>query len=167
MVRPSSSHATLFVHTYIQHSAPWYVERGEVALEIDSWTRYTLDSGAEWQPLFPEGGVIHVGPSRTPYTVSMMHQLRCLDVLREQFTLPLRDRQAEPARHCLNYLRQTLACRGDLQIDPYQYAHKVNAVHPHAIRRCKDWRPVYEKVWENQKEYRAWMNETGGQEVDR
>ncbi|RDX40730.1 hypothetical protein OH76DRAFT_1467425 [Lentinus brumalis] len=133
----------------------WPVERKEVLLEMDSWTRFTLDSGAQWAPLFPDGGIIHLGPGRTPYTVSMMHQLRCLNAVRDQLTRPIRERDAELTRHCLNYLRQMVTCRGDLQVDPYQYAHNINAVHPHAMRRCKDWGAVYEKVWENQREYRA------------
>ncbi|KAI0325751.1 hypothetical protein GY45DRAFT_1329860 [Cubamyces sp. BRFM 1775] len=133
----------------------WHVDRKEVLLEVDSWTRYKLDSAQQWAPLFPGGGVIHLGEDREPYTVSMMHQLRCLDVVREQLGRPKHARAEEPTRHCMNYLRQTLFCRGDLQLDPYQYPHKINAVHPHPIRRCKDWRAVYEKVAENQREYAA------------
>ncbi|KAL1943600.1 hypothetical protein VTO73DRAFT_4045 [Trametes versicolor] len=135
----------------------WSVERGEVLLQHDSWTRYHLDAAQQWAPLFPEGGIIHLGPEQTPYTVSMMHQLRCLDVLRDQLNRPKSERSEQPARHCLNYIRQQLMCRGDLQLDPYQYPHKVRAVHPHAIRKCKDWRAVYEKVEANQMEYAAWV----------
>ncbi|CDO69746.1 hypothetical protein BN946_scf184697.g18 [Trametes cinnabarina] len=135
----------------------WNVDRKEVALEIDSWTRYKLDSAEEWSRLFPGGGVIHLGSERMPYTVSMMHQLRCLDVVRDQLNRPKSERSEQPTRHCLNYLRQSLYCRGDLQLDPYQYPHKVNALHPHAVRRCKDWRAVYEKVWENQAAYASWL----------
>ncbi|KAI0821762.1 hypothetical protein BC628DRAFT_1412729 [Trametes gibbosa] len=134
----------------------WNVKRGDVVLEIDSWTRYHLDSAQQWAPLFPEGGVIHLGPERTPYTVSMMHQLRCLDVVRDQLNRPKSERSEQPAKHCLNYIRQQLLCREDLQLDPYQYPHKVRALHPHAIRKCKDWRAVYEKVEENQREYAVW-----------
>ncbi|KAJ2986658.1 hypothetical protein NUW54_g9685 [Trametes sanguinea] len=46
-------------------NALWSVDRKEVALEIDSWTRYRLDSAQEWAPLFPQGGVIHLGPDHT------------------------------------------------------------------------------------------------------
>ena len=62
----------------------------------------------------------------------------------------------------MNYLRQSLMCRGGLQIDSYQYPHKTNPVHPHPIRRCKDWRAVYDKVWENQREHLTWRNGTAG-----
>ncbi|KAI0660222.1 hypothetical protein C8Q70DRAFT_82426 [Cubamyces menziesii] len=139
----------------------WHVDRKEVLLEVDSWTRYKLDSAQQWAPLFPGGGVIHLGEDHEPYTVSMMHQLRCLDVVRAQLAQPKHARTEEPTRHCMNYLRQTLFCRGDLQLDAYQYPHKVNAVHPHPIRRCKDWRAVYEKVAENQREYTALLEGKG------
>lgn len=135
----------------------WSVERKEVALQFDSWTRYKLDSAQQWAPLFPEGGIIHLGPERTPYTVSMMHQLRCLNVIRDQLSRPRSERDAEPTRHCLNYIRQMATCRGDLQFDPIQYPHKVNALDPHAVRRCRDWRAVYDAVWKNQQEHRGWM----------
>ena len=152
------------MHTLIQSSLElsytggiWNVDRKEVALEFDSWTRYKLDSAEQWTPLFPEGGIIHLGEPRIPYTVSMMHQLRCLDVVRDQLTRRKGERDIEPTRHCLNYLRQMVLCRGDLQFDPIQYPHQVNALHPHAIRRCKDWGAVYDAVRKNQREYRDWL----------
>ncbi|KAM5531448.1 hypothetical protein V8D89_014905 [Ganoderma adspersum] len=137
----------------------WSVERKEVALQFDSWTRYKLDSRQQWAPLFPDGGIIQLGPERTTYTVSMMHQLRCLDVIRDQLSRPRSERDAEPTRHCLNYVRQMATCRGDLQFDPIQYPHKVNALHPHAVRRCRDWRAVYDEVWRNQQKHRDWLKE--------
>ena len=133
------------------------VERKEVALQFDSWTRYKLNSAQQWAPLFPEGGIIHLEPERIPYTVSMMHQLRCLDVIRDQLSRPRSERDTEPTRHCMNYIRQMATCRGDLQFDPIQYPHKVNALDPHAVRRCRDWRAVYDAVWKNQQEHRGWM----------
>ena len=152
---PSITPLAYILIAHLTPVAPWNVERKEVVLEVDSWTRYHLSSAAEWAPLFPEGGIIHLGSLGMSYTVSMMRQLRCLHVVREQLTRPVRERDVEPTRHCLNYLRQMVMCRGDLHFDPYQYAHPINAVHPHAVRRCKDWRAVYESVWENQREYRA------------
>ncbi|KAI0755645.1 hypothetical protein C8Q74DRAFT_317592 [Fomes fomentarius] len=136
----------------------WDLDGKEVVLQGDRWTRYPLhDSAQQWAALFPEGGIVHLGTKHTPHTVSMMHQLRCLDVVRDQLTRPRAARDIEPTRHCMNYLRETLMCRGDLQIDPYQYAHKINAVHPHPIRRCKDWRVVYAKVAEYQRAHAVWL----------
>ncbi|KAM5531426.1 hypothetical protein V8D89_014883 [Ganoderma adspersum] len=126
-------------------------DRKEVLLLVDSWKHYSLDSAEQWAPLFPNGGVVHLGPDNTTYTVGMMHQLRCLDAIRAQLARPSAEREEQPTRHCLNYLRQVLMCRDEgLKLDPFQYAHKVMSLSKHPIRRCKDWRPVYEKVWENQ-----------------
>lgn len=88
-----------------------------------------------------------------------MHQLRCLDVVRDQLTRPKNQRDIEPTRHCMNYLRQMIVCRGDLQFDPMQYASQINALEAHAIRRCKDWGAVYGAVWKNQEEYKNWLLE--------
>ena len=136
---------------------PGTLVQGEVLLIADNWTRYPLNSTQQWAPLFPNGGVVYLGKEHLPYTVAMMHQLRCLDHIRDQLNRPKNERSMEPARHYLNYLRQVVMCRGDLQLDPYQYAHKVNALPKHPVRRCKDWRPVYEKVSENHREHEAWL----------
>lgn len=123
----------------------------EVLLIVDSWKRYPLDAAEPWAPLFPNGGVVHLGPHNATYTVGMMHQLRCLDAIRTQLARPRAEREDQPTRHCLNYLRQVLMCRDEgLKLDAFQYAHKVMSLSQHMIRRCKDWRPVYEKVWEVQ-----------------
>ncbi|TBU27425.1 hypothetical protein BD311DRAFT_696509 [Dichomitus squalens] len=130
-----------------------WIPEEEVLLIVDLWTRYPLNATRQWAPLFPNGGVVHLGPDNIPYTVAMMHQLRCLDVIRDQLSRPKSARDTPPTRHCLNYLRQAVMCRGDLQLDPYQYVHQVGALHPHPIRRCKNWTALYERVWENQRQY--------------
>ncbi|KAH9934037.1 uncharacterized protein BXZ73DRAFT_46104 [Epithele typhae] len=132
---------------------------GEVALDTGAWTRYTLHDPEPWAPLFPGGGVVHLGPSRAPYTVAMMHQLRCMDALRHEFTRPRVERDWAVAQHCLNYLRQAARCRGDTHLDGYQYASKPRAVDTNPVRRCRDWRAVYEKVEQIQREHALWMQE--------
>ncbi|KAI0739367.1 hypothetical protein C8Q80DRAFT_1075562, partial [Daedaleopsis nitida] len=122
----------------------------EVLLQLDNWTRYKLDSPEPWKALFPGGGVVHLGAERTPYTVSMLHQLRCVDAIREQLTRTRGGCDIEPTRHCLNYLRQTLMCRPDIYLDSYQYLHKVNPAEPFPTRKCKNWTLVYEIVKDNQ-----------------
>ena len=87
----------------------------------------------------------------------MAHQLRCLDLVRDQLTRPKRDRKFAHAQHCMNYLRQSLMCRGDTQLDPYQYPHKTKSVRVDIIRRCLDWRGIYAAMRSNQNEYAAWL----------
>ncbi|KAI8977837.1 hypothetical protein BD414DRAFT_517068 [Trametes punicea] len=127
------------------NAALWHVDRKEVLLELAL--------------LFTGDGVIYRCSERAPYTVSMMHQLRCLNVLRDQLTRRKSECSEEPTRHCLNYLRQMLFCRGDLYMDPYPYPHKISAVQSHPVRRCKDWTAVYEKVAAHQRKYAAWLED--------
>ncbi|KAH9914381.1 uncharacterized protein BXZ73DRAFT_55014 [Epithele typhae] len=147
--------------TYMHPETGWSVPAAahEVALETGGWARYTLDAPEPWEPLFPGGGVVHLGPSRAPYTVAMMHQFRCMDALRHEFTRPRAERDWAHAQHCLNYLRQAARCRGDTQLDAYQYAHKIGAVDKRPVRRCRDWRAVYEQVEQSQREYADWVEE--------
>ncbi|GJE92373.1 hypothetical protein PsYK624_085270 [Phanerochaete sordida] len=130
------------------------VEKKEVLLLFDNWTRYKLNSSLEWAALYPGNGVVRLGPSQDPYTVSMMHQLRCLDQIRQDLTQPKYSREIGRTRHCMNYLRETLMCRGDTMLDAYQYTHKIKPVRVDVIRRCHDWREVYQNVAENQ---RGWL----------
>ena len=134
----------------------WNIQRKEVVLEWDSWTRYTLHSSKEWAALYPGDGVVHTGPEKAPFTVTMFHQLRCLDVVREQLSKPRTHRDAEPTRHCMNYLRQLSACHVELDFEPNQYVHEINPVHPHPTHRCLDWRPIYEELARNQVDYLQW-----------
>ena len=72
---------------------------------------YELNStGAdvEWASLTPYGGVVLIGPNREPNTISMFHQLRCLDVIRRSYNAreALTPEGPSPAAlHCLQYVR--------------------------------------------------------------
>ena len=127
-----------------------------------SWNRYSLRDAEHWAPLFPDSGAVYLGPDHSRYTIAMMHQLQCLDVIREQFTLHRGERDLPRAHHCLNHLRQSVMCRGDLQIDGMQYASRVHTVAKFPVRRCRDWRVVYDKVLENQREHVVWTERVGG-----
>ena len=140
---------------------PWHRGQKEVVLEWDAWTRYNLHSSAEWAMLYPGNGIVHLGHDKTPYTVSMFHQLRCLDVVRDQLTRPKTRRDTEPTRHCMNYLRQMSSCHADLDFEPNQYVHEINPVHPNPVHRCLDWRPVYEELRRNHEEYSLWAAGNG------
>ncbi|KAI0953945.1 hypothetical protein AcW1_006738 [Taiwanofungus camphoratus] len=135
----------------------WIVERGQVQLKFDNYIPYGLDSELEWSALVPGNGLVYVGTNHQPFMVSMMHQLRCIDVVRAQL-VKKEYRQMDMARHCMNYIRQMILCRGDTFLDPYQYPSKINPLDPHPVRRCLDWRAVYEAAENNQQEHVAWLN---------
>ena len=135
----------------------WEVERKPVAFAFDSGLHYDFNASHAWGALVPGDGLVHLGPAREPFLVSMFHQLRCLDVMRDQLTKPRSARTEQPARHCMNYIREMILCRGDTNLDPYQYPSNIKPVEPHPVRRCLDWRAVYAATEESQREHQAWL----------
>ncbi|RPD52400.1 hypothetical protein L226DRAFT_616399 [Lentinus tigrinus ALCF2SS1-7] len=135
----------------------WEVERKPVAFAFDSGLYYDFNASQAWGALVPGDGLIYVGDQHEPFMVSMFHQLRCLNVMRDQLTKPRAQREEQPARHCMNYIRQMILCRGDTNLDPYQYPSNIHPVEPHPVRRCLDWNAVYDAVEKNQRpEFKAW-----------
>ncbi|TFK18157.1 hypothetical protein FA15DRAFT_675514 [Coprinopsis marcescibilis] len=116
------------------------------------------DGGAEWAAIVPGGdGIVYLGPEKHPYTISLFHQLRCLDIIRQE---TIKDRQPDEGpsdlgRHCLNYIRQMVTCRGDLEIESFQFASHKNPIDQRGVYECKDWEAVYHEVEKNQAEYRG------------
>ncbi|KAL0573265.1 hypothetical protein V5O48_008692 [Marasmius crinis-equi] len=101
-----------------QHTAAptWdlHLDRVYMSMENSVHFAYNTDLGAnEWNATLPSGsGRLLLGPpdEETPQTISLFHQLRCLDIIRHSI-MAFRDvetRQApeKVAHHCMNYLRQ-------------------------------------------------------------
>lgn len=136
-------------------------------MAFDNPKHYALDTtqGAlEWSSLVPSSpsspnGTVHLGPYKQPFTVSMMHQLKCLDVIRHETIRGGRDEDGMAlARHCLNYLRQMVTCRADLELESFQFASHKNPIDMHGVYECKDWSRVYEEVKKNQEEHEEWVS---------
>ena len=114
----------------------------------------------EWAALLPSGGVVvHLGPANRPFTVSMFHQLRCLDTVRRALAVYKENgtEASAPARHCLNYLRQMTLCRANTRLenvrDSSRYRHKVTVAE--TTYTCRDWNAVVDAAEENWSEYEA------------
>ena len=60
-------------------------------------------------------------------------------------------------RHCLNYLRQMVLCRGDLQLESMQYTSHTNPIDLFGVYERRDWGAVYDAIRENQKAYERWQ----------
>ena len=88
---------------------------------------------------------------REPFMVSMLHQLRCIDVVRDQLTKPRAQRDEQPARHCMNYIRQMILCAADLTLEPVDIGHEASGVG--VTHTCRDWRTVYDTVDRNYAEW--------------
>jgi hypothetical protein len=164
-------------------------------MNIEPTTHYRLSgpsADAEWAALAPNDGILHLGPHRLPYSISLFHQLRCLDVIRRQLNAAIvatddddddHPSDSEPSssswssspddrdgldglgRHCLNYMRQMVLCRADLALDPVLGRGLEARVRPDT-NRCVDWRRVYEELQKNQREYARWVSERQRQDQD-
>ncbi|KAF4604680.1 hypothetical protein EYR40_003458 [Pleurotus pulmonarius] len=125
-----------------------------VSMFVENSRHYGLDSpdaNEEWAALFPsEDGVVHIGPEKTPFLPAIFHQLKCLDLIRRAYLTE--GAYDTLARHCLNYLRQSLLCRPDLRLEPVVDPFGPHAVQPYGRRTCQDWRVVY-KAFEDQKDF--------------
>ncbi|KAG2114519.1 hypothetical protein DEU56DRAFT_874300 [Suillus clintonianus] len=113
----------------------------------------TEDGRAEWASLTPGGGLVYLGEQHNrPFSISMFHQLRCLDILRED--LVGANGKADLSRHCLNYLRQMVMCRGDTQLENILVASKEHPSQDFFVRTgsyvCSNWNSVLEEVKKNQ-----------------
>lgn len=129
-----------------------------VRMVMDTSTRYQLNTtvGAEeWAQLMPSGGhLIHLeedGKTQA-YTLALFHQLRCLDILREDYVSgkpsPLR-------KHCLNYIRQSVLCIADTHLE---YSKAGLAVTHYIETVCNDWTAVYAAAERN---FAEWQGNDG------
>ncbi|KAF8902247.1 hypothetical protein CPB84DRAFT_1678951 [Gymnopilus junonius] len=153
-------------YSYVGNDYPevWPIERKSVLMTFDNPKHFRLDEPAgiaEWGAQAPGNGVVHLGPHRQPYTVAMIHQLKCLDIIREEM---VRNRSSTESstpspstRHCLNYIRQMVMCHGDLELESFQFASHKNPIDWHGVYECKDWEAVYNAVKENQEDHGEWL----------
>lgn len=124
----------------------------------------TEDAAEEWASLLPRGGyLVHIGdPSSSAsgippknFTVTLFHQLKCLDIIRQEYvTVPPPQPPTPLTRHCMNYLRQTVLCRPNLRLE--------SAINDRGIAErnyetvCHDWTKVYEEADRNQRAFFGW-----------
>ncbi|KAJ7263748.1 hypothetical protein C8J57DRAFT_418839 [Mycena rebaudengoi] len=144
-------------HTFIGDDYPraWQIKWPErdVLLPIHDTVRYQLtteDGAAEWAALTPGDGIIYLGEQCRPFSISMFHEIRCLDILRTAFVNANTTRRGTPeeaglARHCLNYLRQMVFCRSHPYLEDVGDFPNANP----DLDRCRDWDAVYTEVRRN------------------
>ena len=142
-----------------------------VALNVAESQHYKLDDpegDEEWEQLIPAHGHTVTLPltnmttarnlalmsiyakestSKT-YTIAMLHQLKCVAILRQSFisrrirdqNLTLREQQL--THHCANYLRQTFLCQSQSQLEP----HTRTVEQTGYDASCKDWSQLFDFV---------------------
>ncbi|KAJ6547830.1 hypothetical protein DFH09DRAFT_1039874 [Mycena vulgaris] len=141
-------------------------------MRITSSSHYQLDTeeGAEeYRKLLPSGGhVVHVWEATTgvakPYTVTLFHQMKCLDILREEYNdLVPGSIPSLLTHHCMNYLRQTILCRPNMRLESVK--NRVGTATRDYEAVCMDWTRVYEEAERNHRVFLDWNSTAGNSEL--
>ena len=114
------------------------------------------DSDVEWSKLIPAGGhYIHIRNETgeiKKYTVTLFHQLKCLDVIRQQYNGASEAPLSPLTLHCMNYLRQSLLCHLNIGLESAKnFRGTVSSTYDVV---CNDWTELYKEVERNQKAYK-------------
>ncbi|KAA1476442.1 hypothetical protein DENSPDRAFT_511850 [Dentipellis sp. KUC8613] len=147
-------------YSYVGHDHPlrWSVPNYRpVRMTVEETVYFQMrdttgSADAEWASLYPGGGVVYLGDHYQPYTVSMLHQLRCLDIVRKGIVERINDKQTTLVpptglqRHCINYLRQMVLCRADTHLEDIVGKPETIILSHH---RCMDWESIYLAAQEN------------------
>ncbi|KZT01794.1 uncharacterized protein LAESUDRAFT_663177 [Laetiporus sulphureus 93-53] len=120
---------------------------------------------AEWNASLPSGGaIVHLGPDHRPFTVSILHQLRCLDIIRASLVDLYADDapdatfgNAALAKHCMHYLRQMVLCRADTRLESVRAPKGKGLTVWEVTHECLDWTAVFDAAEEN---WRLYMSTT-------
>lgn len=111
---------------------------------------FSLTDDDDWGSLFPRvwKGFMSLGPDNRPFTMSIYHQLHCLDAIRVNFVVN-GTHAAAHVEHCLNYLRQAILCHADNTIEPAIWMETETSVEPASdglgvVHTCRDWRALNE-----------------------
>ena len=141
-----------------------------VAIRITDTVRFQLrteEGMADFANSLPAGGHLVYGRPQDnmtadpePYTVTLFHQLRCLDVIRQGYTKVPDEVSPRLLHHCMNYLRQTILCRPSLILEPVTTsAGLISDAGYEAV--CRDWEAVYQEAERNHAAYVEWKSRAG------
>lgn len=79
-----------------------------IRMNIEPTTHYHIsgyNADTEWAALAPNNGTLYLGLHHQPFSISLFHQLRCLDIIRRGVSEVLSQEESRLSRHCLNYVR--------------------------------------------------------------
>ncbi|KAF9524162.1 hypothetical protein CPB83DRAFT_820499 [Crepidotus variabilis] len=151
------------IYTYIGSDYPleWPIPSlNTVHMSLENSLHYAFDTTqgrAEWNTTLPSGGaLVYLGPHKRPFTLGMLHQIRCLGIIREILDDFYADDSPNAkvdrphlARHCMNYIRQMVLCNGDLRLENVRAAKGKRLTVPEVTHTCKDWSAVYAAADDN------------------
>ncbi|KAJ3927221.1 MAG: hypothetical protein NXY57DRAFT_1026219 [Lentinula lateritia] len=104
--------------------------------------------------LYPGEGIVYLQDDHQPFTLSLFHQLQCLDIVRKEI-IHSDHMSAVPynlVQHCINHLRQMILCRSDVYLSPVVAVPTPKAQSLDTYE-CNDWQEVFQAVQKNQEDY--------------
>lgn len=127
---------------------------------------YGIYADDDWASIIPiRSGFVDLGPNHDLYSLSMYHQLHCLDVMRHAFASAKASALVFPGNgtgvehhvtHCLVYLREMILCAADTTLEPVDGVALDKLGNEHlgstgdsVIHRCRDWTQIRGVVEEN------------------
>jgi len=121
-----------------------------------SYYDHDEDGGENWARMLPDGPDGHLvylnnedDATPTPYTVTLFHQLKCLELYHREYTMdPPPPKPSRMMRHCMNYLRQQILCQLDTKLESAKNDEARATKRYTSV--CRDWTKVYEAASANQ-----------------
>ncbi|KAI1351456.1 hypothetical protein F5Y01DRAFT_282397 [Xylaria sp. FL0043] len=113
-----------------QTQVDWFSPLGEVDAVFRYQKKFTLhpdnETNALWDSIFPRGRGFIQHPEISPeiHCLAVFHQLHCLDIIRSGYWSAMDgvepSHHAKPShlRHCFDYLRQSVMCSADTNLEP-------------------------------------------------
>ncbi|KAF7329184.1 hypothetical protein MKEN_00179000 [Mycena kentingensis (nom. inval.)] len=138
-------------------SPVWDLPLPPVLMDVHNTNNYGLNgtvADAQWASLLPSNdGILQFGDRQ--FMLSMVHQLRCLDIIRRDYVAGWQGTRRTPngetseqTLHCLNYIRQMVLCRGDRRLECVVDPFGEHAVQVRGAQKCLDWTKVFEGMGE-------------------
>ncbi|KAF8055315.1 hypothetical protein FPV67DRAFT_854450 [Lyophyllum atratum] len=150
-------------YTYhgLDHPQTWDIPKlNKVKMAMENSVHYDIDTElgiAEWNATMPSGGgMLYLGDDLRPFSISMFHQLRCLNILREEIVTQSHRKQKNPsalAHHCMNYVRQMILCRANFRLESVRRPGGMQVTDPYVTHTCNDWTAVYDAAEQNYEEF--------------
>lgn len=160
--------SSLHLSAYLGEDFPreWQIPTlDDVYMSVENSVHYPYDgprADAEWNTTSPQSGLglIYLGKSNQAFTISLFHELRCLDIVRKGLVV-FRDRDQPESRsgpsqlvqHCMNYIRQMVLCRSNLHLESVRDHVGPRVAVSETTHKCRDWGVVFEAAEANFRQY--------------
>ncbi len=114
----------------------------------------TPEGAREWNASLPSNAErFRLDNSPRLFTISLFHQLRCLDIIRDGIVVfrssKTPDRPDALVHHCMNYIRQMIMCRANTDLESVRSHVGPRVAVSETTHRCRDWTQAFNAAEEN------------------